>query len=538
MMKNGYRLLILFLSAVMMSVITGCIDTKTIAKDDLHAGITETANKYSTEDLIALPGIVKIPITRKADYFSVNIDKANISKGPDQQVAIEFDHPVPFKEVLRAVAKQLGANIVFSYLPKTATNTSSVQYTRQPATTTNLATSKVEQTNTADTPDKHIEYFERPISISYRGGVKGLFDILANSTGYFFTFSNNNLLVNERQTFKIMIPNYPGIIKEIENSLVKQGATNVAVDEISNNITFSANYPVYQRIVAFADDIRNNLALITMRIVVLNVSLTGEDNAGIDWSKLVAGVRGQAQNQGGNAFGLPGLNQSTNTTTSSSGTTTTTSSSAGSFAASGVGLLATQEGMNVYLQGAKFTVSAFANMLQTYGKTNILQDINLQTLSGTKAALKSMTLTPYVDNVGINSLSNNSAATTSAATTAKAKDGLELVITPKYSRDEGTLTIGMALGIYGTGQFIQLQAGTLGSFSQPIETEKKIDNVLRMSPYQLSITGGLIFEKKIDGTNGFGLNTVLTDAQKKTISKEELIIIVKPQVYIFEPQDN
>lgn len=530
-MKHIGKFIITALTALV--IFSGCAHIDEIKKDTVNDDVKELM-KNNSEDLNALAPIVKIPINRKKNYFMVQ--EPNIYK-TNKQISIEFDkHPVPFKTIIKTIANQLNANIIFSYAErKDQTETLTQQFTRQPATTTNLATQTA--TTTANTNNiERVEYFDRLISLKYKGGIKELFDYLAETTGYFFIFQGNNLIVKERETFKIMIPNYPGIIKEVNTSLEKLGASDVAIDEVTNNITFTANYRTYRRIVDYANDIRNNLAMIKLRIIVMDVSLTGSNNMGIDWSQIVLGFKSQMQTAANNNFGIPSItsNSSTSTTTSNSTTATTNTTSSNIFA-EGVGAVTSGTGTQLYIQGAKFTLAAFANMIQSYGKTRVLQNLNLETMSGKKGFLSTVVLTPYIKNVGVNALNSNS--TTNAAETGYAKDGTELEYTPKYSKDEGTLTIDLSLGIYNTGKFIQLSAGTLGTLSIPVETNKKCIVITRMAPGQLSIIGGLTFEQKIDNGSGLGVDTYLTDATNKTISKEEIVIIVKPQIYQFEPVD-
>jgi type II secretory pathway component GspD/PulD (secretin) len=536
-----YRLSFIIMALTVAASISGCASIKNIKKNTVSQDSKDMLDK-NNEDLNALVPIVKIPISKKIPYFEVG--DANVYKS-NMNIAVSFNR-TPFKTAMRAVAREMNANISFNYenknqvprlttsdmqtitpvytagATKTTTNASDEDYTYQ-------LTKDIDSSinSSGKDPRKNVDYFDRMISLEYKGSIKNLFNYLSETTNYFYIFQNNNLIIKSSKTFKIMIPNYPGIMKEVGKSIEKLGASSISYDEVSNNITFSADYPTYKRVLDFTSDIKNNMALITMRVIMLNVSFSGEKNYGIDWSKLVGGWQGQAQSQ---PFGLPALGGATTATT-----VTTDLSTVSATVQNGVGAVFNSTGANIFVQGSKFTLAAFMNFISNYGKSSILQNVFVQTMSGKTGKLTSLTETPYVSNVGISSLSSNSVSTQAAATTEKAKSGVELSITPSYTKDEGTLTIALNAGLFGVTRFITLQAGTLGSFTQPITTKKTVEAVLRMAPNQTAIIGGLTFDKKSGSTTGLPGDTYLTNSAQTTTEREELIIIVKPQIFEFVP---
>lgn len=523
------RHLALFWSISLLILLSGCASIGEIKKDTATEDMKALVSK-GDEDLNAIQPIVKIPISKKIKYFEVaepNAFKTN------KNISISFNK-TPFTTAIRAIAKELKVNTIFDYQKQIDTK-SYLAVIKQPETS-----SKEKAEESKKTTSNAIEYFDRTISLDFKGPVKELFEYLSETTNYFYTFQGNSLIVKERQTFKIIIPNYPGILKEVSENIKALGATNVSYDEITNNISFTADYPTYKRMVEYTEDIRKNMALITMRIIMLNVKLSGEENYGIDWSKMVFGYDGQKSPQ---PFGIPALasgssnNSSSSSSTVGTGTTSVTTNIVSATVQEGVGAVFNSTGANIFVQGAKFTLSTFLSFIQNYGKSSVVQNVFVQTLSGKKGKLSAVTETPYVSSVGISSLSNNSSSNQSTATTATAKNGVELEILPSYSKDEGTLTVGLNVGLYGVTRFLTLSAGTLGTFNQPETTKKTVEAILRMSPSQTAIIGGLVFDQKNGNTTGLPGDTYLTNSVQKTSQKEELVIIVKPQVFEFVPQD-
>lgn len=532
----------IFMVSIALTNMFGCAKISNIKKDNIDQEMKALMLKNS-EDLNSVEPIVKIPISKKVPFFEIgdaNTYKANMN------IAVSFNR-TPFKTAMKAIAKSMNANIIFNYENKTAEQGDSQpkQQNFRPKTNSGTNTDSDDDytyqlTKDVDSstksssvdPRKKVDYFDQMISLEYKGSVKDLFSYLSETTNYFYIFQNNNLIIKSSKTFKIMIPNYPGIMKEVGKSIEKLGASDIAYDEVSNNITFTADYPTYKRISEFTADIKNNMALITMRIIMLNVSFSEEQNYGIDWSKIVAGWTGQMVPA---PFGIPALGGAAAPATGVAATATAAVNSATTSVQTGVGAVFNSTGANIFVQGSKFTLAAFMNFINNYGKTSILQNVFVQTMSGKTGKLVSVTETPYVSNVGISSLSSNSVATQAAATTDKAKSGVELSITPSYTKDEGTLTISLNAGLFGVTRFVTLQAGTLGSFTQPITTKKTIEAILRMAPSQTAIIGGLTFDKKGGSTTGLPGDTYLTNAVQTTKEREELIIIVKPQIFEFVP---
>jgi type II secretory pathway component GspD/PulD (secretin) len=535
-MKKNYLKMFLMLLSVSLA---GCASIKDLKKDTLREDMDKIVQQ-SEQDLNAILPIVQVPISKKAFVIS----EPSVYKNK-KNIVVSFNR-TPFTVAIRSIARELNLNVLFDYEKKNIDGSIDNQMNRHPMQVNNNQTNTNNNNNSSEDQRKadKIHYFDREISIDFKGPVKELFDYLSSSTRYFYTIEGNSLTVRSKETFRVNIPSYPGILEKVSENIKALGGTEISYDDLSNNLSFTADYAAYRRIMDFATDIRDNMSLVTMRVILLNVRLTGQKNFGIDWTKLVFGYN--HQRVPADKFGIPGTfsastdsSGSTNSgSTGSSGTTTTTTATATATIGTSVGAIASATGANIYIEGAKFTLSTLLNFISNYGKSSLIQNVSLQTLSGKKAKLSAITETPYVSSVGLSTLSSTTASTTSSASTDKAKAGVELEITPSYTKRDGTLTIGMNIGIFGVNSMLKLSAGTLGEFSQPETSKKTVETTIRMSPSQTAIIGGLIFDKKNGQVSGLNDNTYLGNTTANSYEKEELVVLVKPQIYEFVPAVN
>jgi type II secretory pathway component GspD/PulD (secretin) len=265
-----------------------------------------------------------------------------------------------------------------------------------------------------------------------------------------------------------------------------------------------------------------------MRVVILNVRLTSDENAGIDWSRFNFGWKAQMQ---GTPFG--NLNDSNSSGTSPSGSGSVLASAGRSYV-EGYGAIFSPVGANFLAQTGRFTLSALLNFISEYGKSDIIQNVFVQTLSGREGKIDVLTETPYVSSVAVAALSSNAAATQSAASTDKAKSGVQLRLQPVYSKAAQTLSLRLYVGVFGVTRFLDLSAGALGSFTQPETTVKTLDTFIRMKPDQTAVLGGLIYDATSGGTRGLPGDSLLTRSVNSRTQKEELVIVLKPTVFEFE----
>ena len=380
----------------------------------------------------------------------------------------------------------------------------------------------------------------RQISISYSGKLSGFLKILSTSSGYFFHYDAEAgaVIVKEREIFNMVIPNYTSFQKdvrqpvknfmiqeEIEASLKNLGAKDISYDTFSSTLSFSADSNGFKRIKGYIKSLRDNAALVTMRVMLLEVALNSSQNTGIDWTKLVVGYKSQAQNP----FGVAATNATATSTASS-----TTASIAAPLAA-GLATVFTGTGAEVFIEAKNFSLGMLLNFLDTYGHYSISQNIRIESMSGTKGRFAVLTKTPYVSAVQFTALTQQSSTATAGFTSATAKSGVEIEIVPYYNKAEGSLSMSLKVDVTGVTQMITLQAGQqLGTVNQPEETVKSLEDFLRFAPSHIAIIGGLTYEKTNNTSSGLPGENYLSKNYAATTVKNELVLVVKPTIYEFE----
>lgn len=477
------------------------------------------------------PSIVKVPVARNA--FIVDEPSAPEMK---RLISVSF-HNTPMRNAIRSIAREIGVGVIFDTEIKDTETETKNNKTRYSNTTTTQGpdsgkkskkNSKKKNTNNSDSgsdeEDDYGEFLNRNLTLDFRGRVGDLFTNLSEYTGYYFTLKKGTLIIKEYETFRVAIPNYPELLKEIQANFEGQGAEDISYDELTSNLSYTADYSTNERIKETLVSLRNNMALITMRVLAMNVRLNNEANRGIDWTRLNFGHKNQKQSP----FGPFQDSETTTDTTTDPAAAATTALYNSGLAAVGSGT-----GINLYYEAARFSLSGFLNIIDTYGKSSIIQNVNLQTLSGKPGKLEAISEVPYISQVGVSSLSNNTSSTQATAETATAKSGVTMEILPRWSREEGTLTVSLKIDVLGVTRFLQLSAGNLGVFTQPETTKNSISTTLRLTPYQVGVIGGLIFDKTGGTATGLPGDNYLSKSFNGTKEKEELVVLVKPTVYEF-----
>ncbi len=341
--------------------------------------------------------------------------------------------------------------------------------------------------------------------------------------------------MKERETFSVLVPNYPDLLKTVEGNMVKLGAEGVGYDDLSSSMSFRADYAGYQRMKEYLDNLKNNVSLVTMRIVLMNVRLNNGNSLGIDWSQMAVGWQSQnIQNLGFKK--LAKLDDSSSSTGTTTGTTTTTTPATNLFE-QGIGALFNTSGANLFMESSRFSLSALFSFMENFGKYNVMQNVFVETMSGKKGKIEIVTESPYVSEIGISSLSSTSGATAATAKTSTAKAGVIMDFTPYYNKKQQMLTINLKVNVEGVNRYVTISAGSqLGSFMQPETTKKSVETFLRMKPEQVAIIGGLVYEMNDDNVNGLPGDTYLTKNVTGKKEKEELVIVVKPTIIEFIPE--
>jgi type II secretory pathway component GspD/PulD (secretin) len=492
----------------------GCSSIQQIRKDDLpdqQALILKAEKMFPSE-----PSIVRLQIPKNA--FQVHEAKQVTN---DRFVSISM-HNVEIRDFMKALAASTGLNIIYNMPDRNAAAPSYNQATAQPGQPQQAVQQEASH--------------PRMVSVSFNGKLSDLFKTLSDSTGYFFSYENGAIVMKERETFSVLVPNYPDLLKAIESNMVKLGAEGVGYDDLSSSMSFRSDYAGYQRMKEYLDNLKDNVSLITMRIVLMNVRLNNGNSLGIDWSQMAVGWQSQnIQNLGFKKLAQSG--DSSTSTDTNTGTTSTTTPATNLFA-QGIGALFSSSGANLFMESSRFSLSALFSFMENFGKYNVMQNVFVETMSGKKGKIEIVTESPYVSEIGISSLSSTSGATAATAKTSTAKAGVIMDFTPYYNKKQQMLTINLKVNVEGVNRYITISAGSqLGSFQQPETTKKSVETFLRMKPEQVAIIGGLVYEMNDDNVNGLPVvDTYLTKNVTGKKEKEELVIVVKPTIIEFVPE--
>jgi type II secretory pathway component GspD/PulD (secretin) len=360
------------------------------------------------------------------------------------------------------------------------------------------------------------------IVINYSGKLREFLSILSDASGHLIFYKNGSIILKDSEVFSVVVPQYPELLKEVEKNLEKMGGTGISYDGLTSSLTFRADYGGVKRIKDYLNKLKDNAALVTMKIIIANVKLTGEKNLGIDWTKFIYG------------YGTLKTSFQPQASTTTGGTTT---ESATRIFKEGASVIFSQAGSSVLIDAKTFTISSLFNFLESYGKFKVVQNIFIETLSGKTGKIDVSTETPYIKNVAISPVVG---ATTGATTTTLAqaqsdvaKTGVVLEITPHYNAKAKTLGVNLDAGVYGVTRFINLSAGQLGILTQPEVTKKQVKTYLRMTADQVAVVGGLTYDKDADNIAGLPGDTYLTKTKQTVTEREELVIVVKPTVVEF-----
>lgn len=522
------------MTVCLMLALQGCTSIRDVRKDAMKG---ETAAIERATGFTSAPSIVKIPVPRDAFFVA-----------EPAQIPMEKEVNVSFLDsdlgtILNKISCSYGLNIVFN------SNSMLPQPGQQAQITSPVAIQAGQAGMTAAASPAQDEAPVRKITLNYKGSIRGLFKVLSGLTGYFFTYQDGAVVVKQTDTFSVLLPSYlnsirsldekksekdlekADFLREVEDSLMRLGARGIGYDTLSSTMTFRANEPAFRRVKGYLQDIKDNASLVTMRVIILNVRLTSDENAGIDWSRFNMGWKAQMQEP---PFGnITNSSSGSSSSGNSPGSDSLLASAAQSYI-EGLGAISNGTGANFLTQTSKFTLSTLLNFISDYGKSDIIQNVFVQTLSGREGRIDVLTETPYVSSVSVAALSSNAAATQSAANTEKAKSGVQLRLQPVYSKAAQTLSLRLFVGVFGVTRFVDLSAGALGSFTQPETTMKTLDTFIRMKPDQVAVLGGLIYDANSGGTRGLPGDSYLTKSVNKKTQKEELVIVLKPTVFEFE----
>jgi general secretion pathway protein D len=251
---------------------------------------------------------------------------------------------------------------------------------------------------------------------------------------------------------------------------------------------------------------------VVVDIAILEVSKNWEQTLGIQWPSSV-GIALQAP-------GTSSTSSTTSTTTSTTGATSSSSSAPSLYDLS-------------HLKATDFAVtvgSATANLLFTDDRTTILQNPRIRATDGQKATMKIGSKIPIATG------SYQSGAATAMVSSLVNTQfqytdvGVNIEMTPTVHFD-GDVTLKLKVEVSAeSGQV------TISGVTEPIISQRVVDQVIRLREGEASILGGLQDKQEainwsgIPGLSSIPLLKYLFGSKDHTINDDELVFLVVPHI--------
>jgi general secretion pathway protein D len=263
------------------------------------------------------------------------------------------------------------------------------------------------------------------------------------------------------------------------------------------------------------NDLDKPRAEVVVDIAVLEVSKNWERNLGISWPSSV-----------GVALTPPSSSSSTTTTTGTNGTTGTTGTATG----------LTLYSLN-HLKATDFAVtvgSATANLLLTDSNTKILQNPRIRATDGQKATMKIGSKIPIATGsyggggVGTGALGGISSLVNTQFQYQDVGVNIEVTPTVHYDRD---VTLKVKIEVTA-----QSGSVTISQVTEPILSQRTVDQVIRLREGEASILGGIQDKQEqvswsgVPGLSSIPILKYLFGSKDHTVQDDELVFLVVPHI--------
>ena len=344
----------------------------------------------------------------------------------------------------------------------------------------------------------------------YSGKLGHFLDVISETTDVHFIWQNGIIRVQPTANFSISIPQDTKLAEKITAEMASFGGT-VALSSDAGYLTVALKPSEYRKARVYLERVVRNAAVVTMQISVVNVVLDKGRNQGVDWAKLQASVGPDAQRLFRPATATDDFEVPESLL------------SLGSGAAS------------LLISSKNFSLSGIFNLLDTYGKTETLQNTMVRSMTGNAVEIKSITNIPYVSNIGVGVTGSTSSSTTlGTAQTSTATDGLTLKVTPKFDAYANTVSLDLSLAINAVISFTELSAGSqLGTLTQPTTAERSLNSNLKLRPGDVAVIGGLMYDSISDNRSGLvGLSDKGLASSNLVTKRNESFIVVRPTVTV------
>lgn len=376
---------------------------------------------------------------------------------------------------------------------------------------------------------------------SYKGSLGNLLEVLRRANSVISVQRGKFIYLGTLARYSIDLPQDGSIMDAIGAEIEQLGGSGIVKSVTGGQMIYQAPPDIEDNLIApYLDRVSDNLAMVTMQVAIVSLSVNDATTQGFDWNKF----RIKMDSRNGGA-GIPDEPTDTGTDTdtdtgsepdpdipavSEIGTLVDATSSAVTFGKTATGSL--------FGRAATFTVGSALNFLSSFGKTDVTQNVELRTIAGQEVELRSGQEIPYVSGVA-NTTSDGS--TTGSAETDKVQTGLTVNLNPYYDSGTGLVTLKMDLQQKQILQMVELNAGNeVGTITQPMTQDQNLTDLIRLPVGQTVIVGGLQTENySTTGTEPSFLRKRLPEkaqfgSRNRNVTRSAYFVVIRPVVTVFE----
>lgn len=368
--------------------------------------------------------------------------------------------------------------------------------------------------------------------LSFQGTVGELLSSLRNGMGIVGWYENGMVYLSDKERYSLSLPQNEDVMKAVADEVKNMGGDNIVTSVRGGKLMYTASPTVQDELIGpFLSRLSKNLSVVTMQVAVVSLSLTDNSTTGFDWDKFSLTFNSTASALTGSSGSSSGSSGSSGTSGSQVGTVAGLTSSALSLGRTSTG--------SVFGSFGAISIAGAINFLSNFGHANITQNVQLQTLAGSKVTFQSGQEVPYVSGVSSNSSGYSSYGGTE---TDKVETGLKVDLGPEFDSDSGIVTVAVKLDLNQILQMVELNAGRqIGTITQPLVQKQNLESLVRAQAGRTAVIGGLQYDsdnfassepaalrKALEGTGK------TTGSQSSKISRSALFLIVRPTVKIYE----
>lgn len=399
--------------------------------------------------------------------------------------------------------------------------------------------------------------------LRYDGSLGGLIDSLRSGLGVVSWWENGLIFLSDRDRFALALPQNEDVLSSVASELTSLGAQDVLTSLRGGRILYSATPAAQDEMIGpHLARLTRNLSMVTVQVAVVSVALNDSSSIGFDWNAFSVAfdsrkstldkLSGKTETGTGTGTNNGGINNGgvnnggtdngnddgyNNGGDGQSSRKVTELGSLFEIANSGIAVGSTSLGKVFGTEGALSVASAIS-FLSNFGSTNITQNVEMRTLSGTEVSLRSGQEIPYVKGVSVNSSAMGNGSNMIGSTqTETVQTGLTVEMLPHYDAETGLVTVEVDVEVKSVLDFIELSAGSqIGTLTQPLTQDQSLTDIVRLPAGKTVVIGGLQYDSDSDT----GVEPTFTrnrdiklGHQSKQVTRNALFIILRPSVTVY-----